>query len=158
MAFGSFAGLDLAALLRVLDHNWYQVSTKLNLPAESRHFVKEMQTVRNRWAHANTRGFPFEDVYRDLDTLQRFASIINTNESLLREVRAAKTSLIATELHGAAQGETVEPKDSQVTKGEDAEFKPGQIVVLKSNPSIKGAVVSVVTGGPETRVKVFTGG
>ena len=154
----SLASLDLAALIRVLDRNWYQVSIKLNLPAESRHFIKEMHTVRNRWAHANTGGVPFEDMYRDLDTLQRFASIINANEILLNEVRALKTSLITTELHGANRGKTVEPKDSQVTKGEDAEFKPGQIVVLKSNPSIKGAVVSIVRGGPETRVKVFTGG
>src|SRR3972149_9077038 len=42
----SLASLDLAALLRVLDQNWYQISTKLNLSSESRHFVKEMQTVR----------------------------------------------------------------------------------------------------------------
>src|SRR3990167_2496697 len=50
--------LDLAALLRVLDQNWYQISTKLNLTSKPRHFVKEMQAVRNRWAHAGTEGFP----------------------------------------------------------------------------------------------------
>jgi len=70
----SLAALDLAALLRVLDQNWYQISKKLDLTSENRHFVKEMQTVRNRWAHAGSEGFPVEDVYRDLDTLQRFAS------------------------------------------------------------------------------------
>ncbi|MEA3544293.1 MAG: Swt1 family HEPN domain-containing protein, partial [Thermodesulfobacteriota bacterium] len=39
-------GLDLAGLLRVLDRNWYQISTSLDLTSEVRHFVKEMQTVR----------------------------------------------------------------------------------------------------------------
>ena len=38
-------GLDLAGLLRVLDQNWYQLSTSLGLTSEDRHFVKEMQTV-----------------------------------------------------------------------------------------------------------------
>src|SRR5688572_23814374 len=35
----SLSGLDLAALLRLFDQNWYQISTKLNLPSEARHFV-----------------------------------------------------------------------------------------------------------------------
>ena len=37
-------------------------------------------------------------------------------------------------------------------------FLPGQIVVLKSNPSIRGAVVEVLPGQPESRVKVFMDG
>ena len=41
---GSLGSLDLAALLRVLDQNWYQISNKLGLTSEARHFVKEMQT------------------------------------------------------------------------------------------------------------------
>ncbi|HSF29320.1 MAG TPA: Swt1 family HEPN domain-containing protein, partial [Candidatus Tectomicrobia bacterium] len=36
----SLASLDLASLLRVLDQNWYQISTKLSLSSEARHFVK----------------------------------------------------------------------------------------------------------------------
>ena len=65
---GSLGALDLAALLRVLDQNWYQISIKLCLTSEARHFVKEMQTIRNRWAHATTEGFQVDDVYRDLTT------------------------------------------------------------------------------------------
>ena len=38
------------------------------------------------------------------------------------------------------------------------EFSPGQIVVLKSDPSIKGAVVETVPGEPENRYKVFASG
>ncbi len=38
------------------------------------------------------------------------------------------------------------------------EFSPGQIVILRSDPSMKGAVVEVLPGQPENRVKVFVGG
>ena len=36
----SLGGLDLSALLRVLDQNWYPISNSLNLSSETRHFVK----------------------------------------------------------------------------------------------------------------------
>lgn len=38
------------------------------------------------------------------------------------------------------------------------EFSPGQIVILRSDPSMKDAVVEVLPGQPENRVKVFVGG
>ena len=91
----SLGGLDLAGLLRVLDQNWYQISNSLDLTSESRHFVKEMQTVRNRWAHADTEGFPVDDIYRDLDTLQRFAVVIGADERLIQDLRETKATLLA---------------------------------------------------------------
>ncbi|MFH1975012.1 MAG: helicase-related protein [Pseudomonadota bacterium] len=154
----SLAALDLAALLRVLDQNWYHISTKLNLTSEARHFVKEMQTVRNRWAHATTEGFPLEDVYRDLDTLQRFSAVIGADDILLQEVRASKTALLAKEMRSSGQGEAIDPSLSQDTKRLGVEFEPGQIVSVKSNPTIRGAVVSVLPGKPENRFKVFVVG
>jgi len=95
----SLGALDLAALIRILDKNWYQISTKLNLNSESRHYVKEMQTIRNRWAHASTEGFPFDDVYRDLDTLQRFAAVIDGDEKFINLVQATKVSLRSNKNH-----------------------------------------------------------
>lgn len=44
------------------------------------------------------------------------------------------------------------------TDGNGAEFRPGQIVFLKSNPAIRGAVVSVIAVKPEHRVEVFLDG
>ena len=140
---GSLAALDLAALLRVLDQNWYQISSRLHLTSDARHFVKEMQTIRNRWAHSTTEGFPVEDVYRDLDTLQRFSAVIGADDILLQEVRATKTALLAREMRSSGQGEAIDPLPSQDTKKHGAEFEPGQIVSVKSNRTIRGAVVSV---------------
>ena len=39
-----------------------------------------------------------------------------------------------------------------------SEFEPGQIVFVKSNPTLRGVVVSVVSTLPENRVKVFLSG
>ena len=40
---------------------------------------------------------------------------------------------------------------------DQTEFVPGQMVVLKSNPSLRGAVVKVLSGQTENRVEVFMG-
>ncbi len=91
----TLSGLDLAGLLRVLDQNWYHISVNLNLPQESRHYVKEMMTIRNRWAHVVADGFKPDDVYRDLDTLQRFAQVIQSDSHLLKRINEAKKDIIA---------------------------------------------------------------
>ena len=38
------------------------------------------------------------------------------------------------------------------------EFAPGQIVFLKADPSIRGAVVAVFPSTPESRINIFAGG
>jgi hypothetical protein len=154
----SLGALDLAALLRVLDQNWYQVSNKLGLTSESRHFVKEMQTIRNRWAHATTEGFPLDDIYRDLDTLQRFAVVIEANETLIQEVRSLKTALLSTETESPEKTDAAALKSSLTPNENGAEFELGQIVCVRSDPSIRGAVISVLLGKPENRFKLFVGG
>ncbi len=171
----SLSSLDLAALLRVLDKNWYQISMKMNLSSDARHFVKEMQTVRNRWAHAGTDGFPLDDVYRDMDTLQRFAVVIEAEKAFIEEIGTAKTLLLKKRLPSVSKNyANANQADSRVKtqtsnkldkcpsceweKAQASEFKPGQIVLLKSNPEIKGAIVAIIQGEPENRCKVFING
>ncbi|MEA3544567.1 MAG: SNF2-related protein, partial [Thermodesulfobacteriota bacterium] len=144
--------------LRVLDRNWYQISTSLDLTSEVRHFVKEMQTVRNRWAHADTAGFPADDIYRDLDTLQRFSAVIGAEDSLIQELRSTKSALIAPEAQLLPKEERAPPPAENKNGGDGAEFEPGQIVVVKSSPSSRGVVVSVLPGKPENRFNVFLDG
>ncbi|PKO19900.1 helicase [candidate division BRC1 bacterium HGW-BRC1-1] len=154
----SMSGLDLAGLLRVLDQNWYQISNSLNLTSEARHFVKEMQTVRNHWAHANTEGFPVDDIYRDLDTLQRFAVVIGADDNLVQDLRKTKAALRALETQSQPDSGTETPSALPERKNDVAEFEPGQIVFAKSNPSSRGAVIAVLPGKPENRFNVFIDG
>ena len=155
----TLSGLDLAGLLRVLDQNWYQLSTSLGFTSEARHFVKEMQTVRNRWAHANTEGFSTEDIYRDLDTLQRFSLIIGADDKLIQKLRTTKSELLATETKTQAQDNPLIALTVQNKKQVDTvEFELGQIVAVKSNPSSRGAVIAVLPSKPENRFNVFLDG
>jgi hypothetical protein len=50
--------------------------------------VKEMPSLRDRWAHASVDEFSNDDVYRDLDTIQRFAMIIDARDTLIEEQKA----------------------------------------------------------------------
>lgn len=43
--------LDFVALFRVVDQNWHELSKVADLPRDARNWVKELQSVRNRWAH-----------------------------------------------------------------------------------------------------------
>ena len=54
--FRALRDLDFAALLRVLDQNWFELSSSRSLPKEGRNWVKELQTVRNKWAHLSSQG------------------------------------------------------------------------------------------------------
>ena len=73
--YSRLAQLDFAALLRVLDQNWYELSGRLSLPREGRNWVKELQTVRNKWAHLSTEAVPPSETYRDADTFGRLLEI-----------------------------------------------------------------------------------
>ena len=61
--------------------------------------------------------------------------------------------------HKRADRDTiVEGEYPQETEEQSTEFSPGQIVVFGSDPSMKGAVVEVLPGQPENRIKVFIEG
>lgn len=86
----SLSGLDLKALLRVLERNWSPVRGVKHLPYNDLNYVKEMSDVRNRWAHMTTEELPEDDIYRDLDTLQRFASAIGAEPEYISSIKKAK--------------------------------------------------------------------
>lgn len=155
----SLSGLDLAALLRVLEKNWYEVSARRSLSAEARTWTKEMQHIRNKWAHAASDPVA-DDLYRDLDTLQRFLSVIKAEPDLIESVRQRKHA----SFHPGCtdtQPPTSDPSPSPLTPEPpplpSSEFVPGDTVKLKADPSVIGAVVQVIPGQPENRYMVFLG-
>jgi ERCC4-related helicase len=147
---GDFAAFDLASLLKILDSNWYELQNYISFSKEDRNFIKEMQTIRNRWAHQNSEVYPPEDIYRDLDTMYRFCKVIQVEEPLLQEILAAKKQLVLT-MH-PQEKEVQEPIDETVS----AEgFALGQMVALKSDPTTQGAVIAITPASPEPRITVF---
>lgn len=165
------SGLDLAALFRVLDQNWFELSSRFNWPKEGRNWLKEAQTIRNRWAHATAAEAESRDVYRDADTLERLAKMIGVGGAVQIQladykqqqlalfsppvVPASSLSPVVTSPVPAASAVTAVP---QTTVNQDS-FAPGQLVRLKSNYAKIFPILSVQpNSGGECRYSVFEDG
>lgn len=162
--FRTLEALDLAALLRVLDQNWYELSKEAELPREGRSWLKELQTVRNKWAHLSSESIPPSETYRDADTLGRLLAMVGGSQSAcetVEEEKAKAVSLMAGNRTGGSDEEEQQEKNSPDAKEEEedekdsAPFKVGDIVALRSNPSVIFPVIEVVSGAGERRYRVF---
>lgn len=138
---------DIAAMLRILDKNWFPISDKFNYSKDKLNYVKEMQTIRNRWAHVSVSGIKIEDIYRDLDTMKRFSELIHVPDEFLCELKKQKDNLIS---------ENYKNNPNNIVEDIDQGFSLGQSVVLKSDESIKGVIQSVIENSSEMKYKVFT--
>ena len=87
--------LDLAALLQTLDSNWRSLDDIYTFSPGALNFIKEMRSVRNRWSHrsANPEHLP-DDIYRDLDTLERFLGIVGASDILIERVRSDRFGVL----------------------------------------------------------------
>ena len=87
-------GLDLAAVLRVLDQNWNELAAANSLPREARNWVKELQSARNRWAHAPVGGVEPRDAFRDADTLERLLAVVDADAELMDKLSLFKAKTL----------------------------------------------------------------
>ena len=154
----SLSGLDLAALLRIIDKNWYDISNKSTLSNEARIWTREMQLIRNKWAHVGGHPPETEDLYRDLDTLQRFLGAIRAENSVVDIVKEKKQGCLNVSIPPPPHSSSPPPEPSPVNQ-EPAltEFIPGDLVFLKSDPAVTGAIIQVIPAQPENRYMVFIG-
>ncbi len=163
--------LDFASLLRIVDQNWYELSEALNLPREGRTLVRELQSVRNRWAHRSAVPVPAEDQYRDADTLARVLGMLGAKPASVEAAESAKrralSDLVApsdapsnAKLDPASIGLlTARPGDPTIcavaSHAASTMFKVGDLVALRSDPNTKVAIIGVTVGTAETRYQVF---
>ena len=82
--------LDLAALLRIFNNNWQEISYLKNLPVEVRNYSNEVLSVRNKFAHLGTSLPNLDDIYRDADTIQRFVHALDQNDELFLKIENYK--------------------------------------------------------------------
>lgn len=171
----TLSGLDLAAVLRVLDQNWSELAGAEPLPREARNWVKELQSVRNRWAHAPAGGLNHIDAFRDADTLDRLLMLIGADEILLGRVDAFKKATLAKiapppatqpsapveASSGPAAAPTAPkpPAPAAAPVPPAHKFAVGQLLRLRSNASTVFPVLEVLPGvGADTRYRVFESG
>jgi ATP-dependent helicase HepA len=144
--------LDLAALLRILDQNWFEISRLLDLPSAARNWIKETQSIRNRWAHAPASGLDDHDIFRDLDTIERLAQVLGASDSELASLRKDKTALLA------AMAGHEKPRVPAAVATQSGVFKPGDMVCLKAKRTVTGAIIVHLPSDPEDRYQVFHDG
>jgi len=149
LKINKLAQLDLAALLRILDRNWYQISEKNNLSLQERNYVKEMQAVRNRWAHIGTGSIKWDDVYRDVDTIQRFLFIIEADENVLSDLQSYKKSIISKEFDKIPLIKDRGVESSERAKSEESVTQPlhqpiGKVVAFKPPQPVKKTATPVM--------------
>ncbi len=154
-AITNLSELDAAALFRILDQNWHLLSRNENLSPSDRNYLKELQSVRNRWAHMSIGGVKQEDIYRDLDTMQRVARLIASEDTLLEALAKTKNEVLIQD-----QTRTVPlPVEPDVSESlPETEFQVGQLVALRAEPGRTGAVVNIVVEPHENRYGVFQDG
>jgi len=165
----SIRDLDLAANLRVLDQNWNELAFRENFPREARSWLKELQSVRNRWAHAPASGLDTDDAYRDADTLKRLLLLIGATSELIEKVEAFKITNLKILADATSRDEisnkslvvqssipsTLQPNMVESVKTAEL-FQLGQIVCLKSSRANVFPVIEVIVSpAAETRYKVF---
>lgn len=166
--------LDFAALLRVLDQNWYELSNELPLPREGRSWVKELQTVRNKWAHLSSQAVPPSETYRDADTLGRLLEMVSASPTSLSAVESVKNFSLwemaqtVAEKGRGLSGTGAPPSDGTAANPDELHgtgrfssfqtaplFKVGDLVALRSSPVQIMPVLEVIGGASEPRYWVF---
>lgn len=149
----SLTNLDFAALLRVLDKNWSDISYKKQLPWDRLTLIKELQTVRNKWAHLSSEEVPNNEMYRDLDTLSLFFNLIGSSEESLNKVEAVKSDILSKMTIPPVN--TIPVRQNNISK---TLFQVGDLVVLRSDPDNVMPIIEIITTGTELRYKTFVNG
>lgn len=157
--YTQLSDFDLAALLRITDKCWYAMRNFAYLPTKDRECVREMQRVRNRWAHYGSGASDNASAIADVDTLYAFMSWLTVPTTVLDEIDAFKKKL------GDGDSSITITEDIQTnTTVPDAtpeavsEITEKSTVYLVGNPDVKGLVVSVTNLGDIQKYGVFVNG
>ena len=140
-------GLDLSALLRVFDRNWYIITGSFYINSRERNNIKEMFEVRNTWAHISNESLSKEKVIHDVNIL---ISLMQALDAKTDETREMEVFILDVDddkdIKSVSIVQQVPKADaSEITKlADSSEIKMGDLVSLSSDPNSVGAVVNVV--------------
>ena len=142
------SGLDLAALLRVVDRNWFVITSVFFINNRERARIRVMQGIRNTWAHITPNDISKPRVIEDVNVI---IELMQTFDASMKDTRDMEAFLVDVEEGDVSTPEPVkEEKTSEPTpvapepspSAEDI-LAIGSVVTLVSDPSVVGAVVSI---------------
>jgi ERCC4-related helicase len=155
----SLAELDLSALLRVANRNWYSVQNRLFLQNSGRTTISKMLSVRNNWAHISTISPALDEIMSDLSTIKDFLILVDAGrenikeyDKLLGEIKNNGLSDITTVLLTESESDVL--KLSVTSK----EITKESFVRLVSDRDVCGVVIGVNKIGDTSQYTVFING
>ncbi len=130
--------------------------------------MKELQTVRNKWAHLSSESIPANEAYRDADTLLRLLVMLGAPGSVTDPVQSEMVALVES-MAAKSIGEGATPSghvpDTEVNMNLGQEemslkrkFQVGDVVALRSSMDQEMAVIAINDAGPEPEYIVFGNG
>ena len=143
----SIDGLDLAALLRIVDRNWFAITSQFYINNKERYKIRDMQQIRNDWAHITPSDITKEKVINDANII---IELMQAFDASMKETRDMESFVLDVEddkdIHIEAQ-KSVEKKPvvetSPISAAENTEIALGSVVTLVSDPKTVGAVIAI---------------
>jgi hypothetical protein len=109
----TLGGLDLAALLRVFDRNWAELSYTANLTAVLRAHLHEIKELRNLISHESVDDGDYSpaDRFRYLDTILRVMKALSVDEDACKQAEAARDAVF-----NSPEAAVAQPADPRVVE------------------------------------------
>lgn len=138
-------GLDLSALLRIFDRNWYVITGSFYINSRERNNLKDMFEVRNTWAHISNESLSKDKVIHDVNII---INLMQALDAKPEETRGMEVFVLDVDDDKDIQPVIVEPAkkipESAPKLVDDSAIKMGDLVSLASDENSVGAVVNVV--------------
>ena len=141
-------GLDLAAILRVVDRNWFVITSQYFVNNKERSNIRTMQEIRNTWAHITPNDISKTGV---IDDVKVIIALMEAFDATMRDTRDMEEFIFDVEDDKDIHIEPVKrPEEREDTEEKTASLSSlsgevgiGSIVTLVSDPTVIGAVIGV---------------
>lgn len=143
-------GLDLAALLRVFDRNWFVITSSWFVNNKERKKIKDMMGVRNSWAHISSEELSKEKVISDVEII---IELMQAFDAKMSETRDMEVFIMDIEddkdiqaTAKATPDRTAETATASPKSEAGGDIVVGSMITLVSDSSKAGAVIGVDNG------------
>lgn len=138
------SGLDLAAVLRIVDRNWFIITSSFFINNKERANIKNMMEVRNTWAHIAPTDISKKRIIEDVETIM---ALMQAFDSSMSETRDMENFIFDIEDDADIQ---IQPPQKEISKSKQMEkvavtgIEVGSMVRLVSDHNAIGAVIGKI--------------
>jgi len=145
--------LDLSALLRILDKNWYHITKDGAVEYSNRTYIKQMQQIRNRFAHFIPGEITKDEIPEILNVILNFVKIISCEDKYRATINEIETVKIDDNCSEQIDSGIIYKESTNENISE--KIMPGDMICLKSDKNVSGAVIKITGMGDDKKYTVF---